>query len=432
MAVNCERGRNGTAKGLARLALLLPVSASLCASAGCVWDNWHVLPVAPPPPGAADTMVLRGDRLEAEAPPAEGTAAADLAGAHELYRRGDFAAAEKYFHRIADNTKNTPQVAEEARYYEADCLRRQEKFPKAADTYHKLLIDFPSGVHREQAVRQMFDISQYWLKDTDEEIKENREKKEGKRWFVAPSAPVHFEKKKPFFDEEGRALEILEQVKYNDMNGPLADKALFLAGSVRFFREDYREADNYFSQLVEMHPNSPLASKAVELAIISKNMSTGGSSYDGRKCAEARQLVYAAVRNYPDLAAQKTEFLQRQLTGINLQQADKDYKIAEFYRRTGHPGSAYFYYEIVRRRYPGTPYFDKATEHMLALRAKLEKEQASAPAAAAPTPAAPAAPAPPPGPKPEAAPMPRKLSGPPADQQEETAPAPRILPPTIK
>jgi outer membrane protein assembly factor BamD (BamD/ComL family) len=384
---------------------------------GCAWDSWHLVPTTPPPAGPADTLTLRGDKLEADATPAQGTAAADLAGALELYRRGEYPKAEKLFHRIADNTKNTPQVAEEARFYEAECLRQQKRYPKAADVYNKLLTDFPSGVHREQAVRHMFDIAQVWLKDTDEEIQAEKEKKEGKRHFVGPSAWVHFDRTKPFFDEEGRALEKLEQVKYNDMNGPLADKALFLAGSVKFFREDYKEADHFFTQLVEMHPNSPLASRAVELAIISKHMSTGGSDYDGRKVAEARQLVDTALRNYPDLAAQKGQFLERQLYGINQQQAEKDFKIAEFYRRTGHPGSAYFYYEIVRRRYPGTVFFDRATERMLELRAKLEKEQGK-------TVAAESGPA-----RPETAPMPRPVNPDRAPGQPELAPQPRQLPP---
>jgi outer membrane protein assembly factor BamD (BamD/ComL family) len=65
-----------------------------------------------------------------------------------------------------------------------------------------------------------------------------------------------------------------------------------------------------------------------------------------------------------------------------MQQAEKDYQIAEFYRRTGHPCSAYFYYEIVRRRYPGTKYFDLATHQIEGLRVKLEKAQAEQEAAA--------------------------------------------------
>src|SRR5262249_19848276 len=147
--------------------------------------------------------------------------------------------------------------------------------------------------------------------------------------------------------------ENLEQDVYNDLNGRIADEALFLAGSVKFFREDYREADHYFTQIVERYPTSKYAKQALEMGIIAKHMSTGGADYDGRKVAEARQMVDTALRNYPDLAAEKSEFLERQLSGINRQQAEKDFKVAEFYERTGHPGSAYFYYEIVRRRYPG-------------------------------------------------------------------------------
>lgn len=378
--------------------------------------------VTGPPP--VESMVLHGDQLEPAKLSLDSAADTKLAEAHELYRRNEYSKAEDIFHKIAENTKNSVQVAEEARYYEAECLRRRMKYPKAADTYNRMLTDFPSGAHREQALQHMYEIANYWLEDTRTEMREEREKKEGKRWIVWPGSPVHLETTKPLFDQEGRAVEKLEQVNLNNINGPLADHALFLLGSVKFYREDYKEADYFFSQLVEMHPNSQFASRAVELAIISKHMSTGGSDYDGRKVAEARDLVHKALHNYPDLAAQKSAFLDRQLAGINKQQAEKDYKIAEFYRRTGHPGSAYFYYEIVRRRYPGSKFFDMATERMHDLRAKMERKHKEVPGV-------PEARRPGENDDEEAGPPPRKL--PPLDPQElngtEQAPAPRKLPP---
>src|SRR5262249_29366804 len=163
--------------------------------------------------------------------------------------------------------------------------------------------------------------------DTRTEMEQTKEEKEGKRWVVWPEFMHPIDKTKPFFDEEGRALEKLEQVRYNDMTGPLADKALFLSGSIKFFRKDYREADHYYSQLVEMHPNSPFATQALKLAIISKQMSTGGAAYDGRKVAEARRLVDSAWRNYPELATKEADFLNRQLYSISMQQAAKDYEV---------------------------------------------------------------------------------------------------------
>jgi outer membrane protein assembly factor BamD (BamD/ComL family) len=336
-------------------------------------DRWHWFTAPPAPPPPADSLVLRGDKLEPETLPKEGTAAADVAGALVLYRRGEYKTAETIFHKVAENTKNPPQVAEEARYYEADCQRLQRKWPKAADTYNRMLTDFPSGAYREQAVQQMYEIAEHWLDDTRQEMIEKRERSEGKRWIVWPNI-IHFEKEKPLLDEEGRALEKLEQVRYNDMTGPLADRALFLAGGIKFFRQDYKEADHYYSQLVEMHPNSPYVEPAIKLAIICKQLYYGGAEYDGRKVAEARKLVDTALRNYPGLATKEEEFLKRQLFSITMQQAEKDYQVAEFYRRTGHPQSAYFCYEIVRRRYPGTKYHDLSSQRMSELWGKLEKE----------------------------------------------------------
>jgi beta-lactamase regulating signal transducer with metallopeptidase domain len=55
-------------------------------------------------------------------------------------------------------------------------------------------------------------------------------------------------------------------------------------------------------------------------------------------------------------------------------QAEKDYQIAEFYRRTGHPESASLHYEIVRRRYPGTPVADQATGRVNELRAQAPRQ----------------------------------------------------------
>jgi outer membrane protein assembly factor BamD (BamD/ComL family) len=372
--------------------------------------------------------VLQGDSLVPAKEIKAGTAEAKLEGAKELYRNGEYDKAADVCKHLADNTKNSVQIAEEARFYEAECYRREAHYPKAADTYTRMLTDFPQGAHKEQALQHMFDIANFWLDDTRTEMRQEREKKEGKRWVVWPHF-VNFDKSKPLLDEEGRAIETLEQVRYNDMVGPLADKALFLIGSVKFFNEDYKDADHYFSQLVEMHPNSPFAAQAVELGIISKHLSTGGADYDGRKVAEARILVHKALDSYKDLADKKSEFLTRQLVGITYQQAEKDFKVAEFYRKQGHPGSAYFYYEIVRRRYPGTRFADRATDRMHELRAQMEKKGEKLPPLdpmAAPNPATPAGREMMPSPRPatnETAPPPRPLPN-----NLETAPPPRPYP----
>jgi outer membrane protein assembly factor BamD (BamD/ComL family) len=81
------------------------------------------------------------------------------------------------------------------------------------------------------------------------------------------------------------------------------------------------------------------------------------------------------LQNYPELANKRRDFLDRQIVGITHQQADKDFKIAEFYERTGHPGSAFFYFEMIKRRYPGSTYAERATARAIHLREKHELQE---------------------------------------------------------
>lgn len=346
----------------------------LSVAPGCATlDNLPLIgaPTGPPPPAEAGVLLPDGT-FEAATITDPNSPEGRLASGKELFRQGNYAQAERIFRRLGQNKKHPLPVLEEARFLEAECLRMQGHYPRAADTYVDLLNKFDRTQYKDQAIQRMYDIANYWLDDTRTQMREDRERKEGKRWFVSPIF-LTLDRTKPFLDREGRAIEKLEQVRYHDVAGPLADKALFMCGCVKFFRNDFAEADYYFSQIHERHPNSELATQAVELAIISKHLSTGGSDYDGRKVAEARMLVHAAFNNYPELAENKKDFLSRQLVGITLQQAEKDFKVGQFYERTNHPGSAYFCYEIVRRRYPGTPYAERAGERMADLRAKSDE-----------------------------------------------------------
>jgi RNA polymerase sigma factor (sigma-70 family) len=51
-------------------------------------------------------------------------------------------------------------------------------------------------------------------------------------------------------------------------------------------------------------------------------------------------------------------------------QAAKDFQVAEFYRRTGHPGSARFYYELICRRYPNSSRAQAALGELRKLKAE--------------------------------------------------------------
>ncbi|HTU89539.1 MAG TPA: outer membrane protein assembly factor BamD [Gemmataceae bacterium] len=395
---------------------------------GCTWDQLNPIkpPIAPPPP--VESFVLRNGSLNVEPQPKEKTPEAELAGAHEYYRREEYDKAQKLYHHVSKNEKNAASVIQEALYYEAESLRLQGKLPDAADTYANLLRNHTINPYKDLATQHIYEIATYWLQDTWEEVRESQERREGKRWMVWPRF-VSFDKRKPFIDREGRAVERLNDVSvYEGRGGPYADKSLYLCGYVAWFKEDYIEADQKFTTLTKTYPESPFAPYAIELAIKAKLMSTGGEMYDGRRVADARKLVDEALR-MPEMTPEKRQDLVKLLACITAQQAEKDFQMAEFWRRTGHPGSAYFYYEIVRRRYPHTDTAERATKRMMEIYSKMAQEQREKmgpppqgsdgrPSELLPPPRRVAngpeqVPMPPPSPaSPETAPMPQKVPGP--------------------
>jgi outer membrane protein assembly factor BamD (BamD/ComL family) len=289
-------------------------------------------------------------------------APAKLAQAHQLFAEQHYEGAQKIFKELADNQSNPAELAETARFMQAECRRMKSEYPQAVDTYHRLLLDFPTGAHRREACARMFEISDYWLDDFRNELERRKDEKGVLHW--QPRWPNLTDSSKPDTDQEGRALQALEYVHTHDVTGPAADRALFWCGYVNFIRGNFQEADHFFSQLVELHKDSPLRPQAISYAIQAKNNATGGAVYDGRKCAEALQLVHMAEATVPE-ATQNPEMAEKMAKArfaIRSQQAEKDFRMAEYYERTGHPGSAVFYYELVRRRYAGTRYSDIATE----------------------------------------------------------------------
>ncbi len=158
---------------------------------------------------------------------------------------------------------------------------------------------------------------------------------------------------------------------------PEGDLVLFLDGSTHFFRGEYRAAAGVFDRLGKRHPDSRLAPKAAALAVLARQLAEGDATDSRRKAAAGRAQINAALRLPASPAAQPRDGSGRPISDPRAREAERDFHVAEFYRRTGHPGSACFYYELVSRRYPGTPFAAKAAERLRAL----HKQAAVAPQA---------------------------------------------------
>ena len=306
-------------------------------------------------------------------------AEAKMANAEELFARENYSEAQKIYGDLADNTYNPAGMTEKARFKEAESVRLRGRLPAAVDTYNRLLMDFPAGIYSEQAAMQMYAVAEHWMKETLGDLEE----KEHSRAVVRlPRMPNFTDRSKPAIDQEGELLKTLENISVGAPNSTVADKAMFWCGYIHFAHGRFEEADHFFSTLVDMYKDSPLRQEAAKYAVMAKNNATGGAVYDGQKSAEALQLVHNLEATEPQYVQdkEKAAWLTRQKFAIRIQQAEKDYEIAEYDRRTKHPGAAYFNYELVMRRYPGTKYSDLAKariQEMERIKAQREADKAA-------------------------------------------------------
>ncbi len=279
-------------------------------------------------------MVMREGGLEADRI-VDPKLQAELDSGKRLFQQKEYAKAEVIFHNLihkegsllsfathdsfTTQSKKIPlPIADDGLYYEAACQFYQNNYRAAEATLRLYVKEFRTGAHADQANRLLFQIANYWLDDTRGMMQAYEEKREGKRYLVMPASYVHWGNDKPFMDMEGHAIACLEDVRLNDIGGPVGEKSLFYIATIKFFHEDYKDADYYYSQLYEHYPNSALAPKAIKQAIICKQLSTGGSCYDCRAVEESRKLIDVAVRAYPDLVNKEQDWISRQLVSVNL------------------------------------------------------------------------------------------------------------------
>ena len=356
---------NATSLAPRRALALTPLA--LCLLSGCAsFAGWDMTPPwkRAAKDEARDEYVLRGNGLEREQ--RTGPHYEQLESAKQMLANGLHNQAESTLHALAGDKKCPESAREEAILLEAECQRLQKRYRNAESTYQTLFKDYPNTQFTERANKGLFEIAQHWLEGTREQMRLYEEQRKGERSFVVPASFVHFSADMPVFDAEGNAVRVLENIRMREINTPLGEQALLYLGTIKFFREDFHEADHYVTELYSRYPNSPHAAKAIKQSVICKQLCTGGTEYDCRTVEESRKLIHTALGAYAEFA-KEDDWVQKQLVGINLQQADRDFKVAEFYRRTGHPGSAYFYYEIVRRNYPNTEYSRKSEERIAEL-----------------------------------------------------------------
>jgi TolA-binding protein len=307
--------------------------------------------------------------------PIEGSEEFDAA--KKLYEQKKYAEARKAFKSVAKKYKDKP-IEEDAMFMIAESDYRMQSFADAQDSYDELFKKYPSTRYLEDSTQRLFEIARYWLKNpkpaSDVELahftRESAERRledipDARVPFTFPLTPNLFDKSRPLFDAQGRALQALRSVWINDPTGPLADDALMMAATHHLRKLDYQEADHYFATIREQYSDREHAPAAYVLGQHASYNSYQGAKYDVKQLEEARKLTDSVLRLYPDLPQQKK--LQGDLERINREAAERDWVRVQFHLKRGEKDSAAVYAEYILKDYPDSPRAADARKLLLEL-----------------------------------------------------------------
>lgn len=357
-----------------------------------------------PKAGRGSAVTLNATRALAPSKPDPETQA-EITAAEDLFQQGRLDEAEKAFARLekkkikasvpldvngqAENNdgknlwqkvKGSPVFTKKRRiepawgervlFYLAEAQYQQGKLVAANDTYERLLNQFPGGKHRDKAVEREFAIAEAWFAAGDE-IKKEEAEGDGVR---QASWLDHFNGRMPLIDVDGYAIRAMEHVRQHDATGPLADKATLKMADHYFKRADWESASAHYDELIELYPKSPLIQQAQLGSIRAKMRGYIGPEYDAEGLEKARVLIRQHLTGFPERPAAVTDELYHDLDLISDQQAESAYKHGEFYKRTGYPGGAEYYFGEVAARWPKSPWAEKA-KAQLALVAKAPRKE---------------------------------------------------------
>ena len=177
----------------------------------------------------------------------------DLDRAKEFYQEGDavfkqasdqpaderkktFAKAAKLFKRAGEAAPGTA-LQQDAMFMQGESLFFADRLVDATDVYEKLQKEFPRNRHIDHVAARLFSISRYWIETAEADQD---------KWV-----PLNLtDPKKPRLDVDGHAIRVLDQIRYDDPTGRLADDATMAAAAEYIRQEKYEEADEFLTDLV--------------------------------------------------------------------------------------------------------------------------------------------------------------------------------------
>ncbi len=280
----------------------------------------------------------------------------------ELFRRGaakergegaaDFKEAAKQFGKAAKAHPGSA-IAQDALFMQGESYFFADELPEAEKTYGRLQKEYPNSRHTDRAAGRLFSIAQYWIET---------ERAGGSRIM-----PVNFvDQKRPWFDVDGHGIRVLDQIRYDDPSGKLADDATMAAAVEHFRQERFADADEFLTDLRETFTDSEHVFTAYMLGIRCKLEMYAGPKYSQLTLDEADKLIRQVRTRFPDKMKEPEvrDTVARAAAEVDYRKAERLYVRAQYREKRREYGAARLYYQQLLADFGRTPYAEQATERI--------------------------------------------------------------------
>ncbi len=309
--------------------------------------------------------------------------------AEELMNDKKYDKARDAFWTVAKKYEGYP-IREDAVFMTGECCYLAQRYAKAEDKYNLVIKENPTTRHLDDISKRKFEIARIWLNFPDivtpEDVKPvNFDEPSATPppqtgWqeprgisYAVPIIPELWDKRRPLFDTQGRALEALKSIWLNDPTGPLADDALMLSASYYLRKGDFVEADHLYELLRKEFNKSPHLENAFVLGAHAKLMSYQGPDYDGNELEEAEKLIKTTLRLYPQRADR--DRMENDLKKIQLAKAAREWSDVKYWKSKGNPKAVAIYCKKVIKKFPDSPYAELAREELAKIRPEDKQDQ---------------------------------------------------------
>tara|TARA_R110002073_G_scaffold98665_1_gene226114 strand:+ start:1982 stop:3349 length:1368 start_codon:yes stop_codon:yes gene_type:complete len=292
--------------------------------------------------------------------------------AKDLYKQGDtvfrqaetmndeeakatFHKAAKLFRRANEASPGTA-LQQDAMFMQAESLFFADRLNEASEAYTELQKTYPRNRHNDRITARLFSISRYWI-DTEKAT-------EGKWKFLNLT-----DHKRPITDADGHAIRVLDQIRYDDPTGKLADDATMAAAAEHIRQGKFEKADEFLTDLRETYTDSEHLFLAHLLGIRCKLEMYAGPAYSGLVLDEADKIVEQTRTRFPDkLRDEKySDILARAAAEISFHRAERLATRARFRENKKEYGAARYYYNELLKSHQDTPHAETARTRLAAI-----------------------------------------------------------------